>query len=182
MTIRVALLGAFAALMTTSPVVGQDNPLGQPLLDANGNIRDDAYIHIPLRPDDARYGDIQSDELKAWLMEVDAISLADRDRGNLFWGRNVGTQGHEDTQAWVERYFREYGLEDVHHEEFELGPVWSPERYSISFKTGGRTFALPSCTAATITAGRQHLHPRFCRATGDCRSRTCVPKGRPMQQ
>jgi len=134
------------ALLATvlAPATAQDNPLGQPLLDARGDIRDDAYIHIPLRAEDARYADIQADRLKGWLMEVDAISLADRDRGNLFWGRNVGTEGHEATQAWVERYFRQYGLSDVHHEEFDLDPIWNPTRYSISFDSGGRTFELES--------------------------------------
>jgi len=145
MTTRMPLTAAITLLLVVAaPSTAQDNPLGQPLLDANGNIRDDAYIHIPLRPDDARYGDIQGDRLKAWLMEVDAISLADRDRGNLFWGRNVGTRGHEETQAWVERYFRQYGLEDVHHEEFELAQVWSPTSWSVRFASGGRAFELES--------------------------------------
>jgi len=137
---RIAALVLLALPLTVSA----QSPLGQPLLDADGNIREDAYIHIPLRADDARYGDIQGDQLKAWLMEVDAISLADRARGNLFWGRNVGTQGHEDTEAWVERYFRQYGLQDVHREEFELGPVWSPTSWSIEFRSGDRVFQLES--------------------------------------
>jgi hypothetical protein len=138
---RIATL-ALIALSCTSAAA--QSPLGQPLLDASGNIREDAYIRIPLRADDARYGDIRADQLKDWLMEIDAISLADRDRGNVFWGRNVGTQGHEDTQAWVERYFRQYGLADVHHEEFDLTPVWNPTSWSVEFRSGGRTFELES--------------------------------------
>lgn len=141
---RSLALTALVTLCLVPPAAAQDNPLGQPLLDADGNVRDDAFIHIPLRADDAEYGDIQGDRLKDWLMEVDAISLADRDRGNLFWGRNVGTQGHEETQAWVEGYFRRYGLEDVHHEEFQLGPVWHPTSFDISFEANGRTFSLES--------------------------------------
>ncbi len=144
MKIRATTLGAATLLLFVSPASAQDNPLGQPLLDGDGHLRDDAFIHIPLRPEDGRYGDIQADRLKSWLMEIDAISLADRDRGNLFWGRNVGTWGHEQTQAWVERYFRQYGLEDVHHEEFEVSPVWNPSSWSISFTAGGPTFSLES--------------------------------------
>jgi hypothetical protein len=138
------LVGVLAMAGTTATVSAQASPLGQPLLDPDGTIRDDAFIHIPLRPDDARYGDIQADQLKAWLMEVDAISLADRASGNLFWGRNVGTEGHEATQAWVEGYFRQYGLTDVHHEEFDLDPIWNPTSYDITFASGGRTFQLES--------------------------------------
>jgi hypothetical protein len=139
------LLGALLlSAFVVAPGTAQENPLGQPLLDTDGHVRDDAFIQIPLRADDARYADIEADRLKAWLMEVDAISLADRDRGNLFWGRNVGTEGHEETQAWVESHFRRYGLEDVHHEEFELGPVWNPTSWSIAFTVQGRTFELES--------------------------------------
>jgi len=135
----VTVLVAAAAEAQTPP-----NPLGQPLLDANGFPREDAYIHIPLRPEDARYGVIDGARLKAWLMEVDAISLADRDRGNLFWGRNVGTQGHVETQDWVERYFRQYGLEDVHRQSFDLAPQWQASSWNISFSAEGRTFTLAS--------------------------------------
>ena len=106
---------AIVLLLTSGALNAQDapNPLGQPLLDSSGDIRDDAFIQIPLRDDDQRYADIDGDRLKAFLMEVDAISLADRDRGNVFWGRNIGTVGHEETQDWVERYFRANGLEDA---------------------------------------------------------------------
>jgi len=133
-------------LLAAAPAAAQQapNPLGQPLLDADGVIREEAYIHIPLRPDDARYGAIQGDELKGWLMEVDAISLADRDRGNVFWGRNVGTWGHEQTQAWVERYFRQYGLQDVRRQSFDLNPQWQASSYSIDFTGNGQPFALES--------------------------------------
>jgi len=132
--------------LLAAPVGAQTppNPLGQPLLDAAGFPRDDAYIHIPLRPDDARYGVIDATHLKSWLMEVDAISLADRDRGNVFWGRNVGTQGHVATQDWVEGYFRQYGLRDIHRQSFDLAPQWQASSYAISFLSGGETFTLES--------------------------------------
>jgi hypothetical protein len=120
------------------------NPLGQPLLDADGNVREDAFVRIPLRPEDARYGVIDGTRLKAWLREVDAISIADRERGNLFWGRNVGTWGHEATQEWVERYFREYGLRDVHTQDFDLEPQWELTSWDITFASGGPTFVLES--------------------------------------
>jgi len=139
-----ALVTLALLITAVAPARAQENPLGQPLLDASGNIRDDAFIHIPLRSDDARYGDIQAGQLQDWLIEVDAISLADRDAGNLFWGRNVGTEGHEATQAWVERYFRQYGLSDVHHEEFDVDPIWNPTSFNISFTAAGRTFELES--------------------------------------
>lgn len=138
--VTLSLLLAAAAAAQQAPA----NPLGQPLLDPAGHPREDAYIHIPLRPEDARYGVIQGPQLKSWLMEVDAISLADRDRGNVFWGRNVGTWGHEATQDWVERHFRQYGLQDVRRQSFDLPPQWQASSYDISFRSGGTTFKLES--------------------------------------
>ena len=139
-------LALLTALLTSGTLTAQNapNPLGQPLLDSSGDIRDDAFVRIPLRADDQRYADIDGDRLKSFLMEVDAISLADRDRGNVFWGRNIGTVGHEETQDWVERYFRANGLENVYRQPFDVGPQWKPESWTISFSAGGRSFELES--------------------------------------
>ena len=149
---RWSLLGTIAVLVTSvgpgTALAAQQsvppNPLGQPLLDASGNLREDAFIHIPLRPEDSRYADIQGERLKTILLEVDAISLSDRDAGNVFWGRNVGTAGHEAIQDWVESYFRENGLEDVHRQPFDLRPQWAPRSWEVTFISGAETFTLES--------------------------------------
>ncbi len=146
------VLGSLAilAFSTSGLLTAQNvpNALGQPLLDSSGDVRDDAFIEIPLRADDQRYADIDGDRLKTFLMEVDAISLADRDRGNVFWGRNIGTTGHKETQDWVEEYFRVNGLEDVHRQSFDVGPQWKPESWEIGFRAGGRSFELDSARPA----------------------------------
>ena len=69
------------------PPAAEPNRLGQPLLDPNGFVRDDAMLKSTLLPEDRKYGDIDGRHLKQLVMEVDAISLKDRDSGNLFWGR-----------------------------------------------------------------------------------------------
>ena len=120
------------------------NPLGQPLLDASGQLRDDAFIRIPLRPEDERYADIEGDRLKEMLLEVDAISLADRDAGTIFWGRNVGTASHVATQDWVEGHFRRNGLDTVSRQSFDLNPVWHPTAWELTFASGDQTFTLAS--------------------------------------
>ena len=140
---------ALAVLLVVAggPVGAQQappNPLGQPLLDAAGRLRDDAFIRIPLRPEDGRYADIEGGRLKAMLLEVDAISLADRDAGTIFWGRNVGTASHVATQDWVEGYFRRNGLDDVSRQAFDLNPVWYPTAWELTFASGDQTFTLES--------------------------------------
>ncbi len=128
------------------------NPLGQPLLDAAGKVRDSAMLPAPaLAADDRRYGDIDGKRLKQFLMEVDAISLKDRDSGNVFWGRNAGTGGHEATESWVENYFRRNNLKDVHRISFDLAPQWTPKAWELTFTSGGKTIAVKSARPAQGT-------------------------------
>jgi len=124
------------------------NPLGQPLVDATGKVRDEAMLRTPLLPEDRKYADLDGRRMKQVVMEVDAISLKDRDRGNPFWGRNVGTAGHVATQDWVEGYFRKHGLQNIHRMPFDLQPVWTPNSWDISFTSGSQTFKLPSARPA----------------------------------
>ena len=121
-----ALVAATIALGAQQNAPAPPNPLGQPLVDAGGKVRDEAMLRAPLLPEDKRYAGLDGRRLKQLVMEIDAISLKDRDSGNLFWGRNVGTAGHEATQAWVESYFRKHSLQNVHRMPFDLQPVWTP--------------------------------------------------------
>jgi hypothetical protein len=132
---------------------GAPNKLGQPLLDPNGFVRDAAMLHAPmLLPEDRKYADLDGKRMKQFLMEVDAISLRDRDSGNLFWGRNVGTAGHVATEDWVEKYFRTAGLKDIHRLSFDLAPQWTPKAWELTFASGGTTYPLSSARPATRTA------------------------------
>jgi hypothetical protein len=135
-----------------APAAPEPNRLGQPLLDPGGFIRDDAMLKAPLAPEDSKYADIQGRRLRQFLMEVDAISLKDRDSGNLFWGRNVGTAAHDATQAWVESYFRKHNLQNVHRIPFDLAPQWSPKSWELAFTSGGKPVTLASARPATRTA------------------------------
>jgi hypothetical protein len=131
---------------------GAPNTLGQPLLDPHGFVRDDVMLHSPaLVAEDRKYSDLDGRRMKQFVMEVDAISLKDRDRGSLYWGRNVGTQGHVDTEEWVEAYFKKAGLENVHRLPFDLAPQWTPKAWSLTFTSGGRTYDLKSARPATRT-------------------------------
>src|SRR5829696_4161607 len=90
------------------------NPLGQPLLDPQGRVKEDAFYQVPLAPEDKRYGDIDGLKMKGVVREAAAISRRDKASGALFWGRNVGFKGHDETQDWVEAYFKKFGLKDIH--------------------------------------------------------------------
>src|SRR5262245_10075403 len=120
------------------------NPLGQPLLDGAGRVREDAFLRVPLAPEDKKYADLDGHRMKGFVREVIAISQKDRASGNLFWGRNVGTAGHVATQDWVEGYFRKHNLQNIHRQPFDLGAQWIPKAFDISFSPGGKTFKLDS--------------------------------------
>jgi hypothetical protein len=125
------------------------NALGQPLVDATGHVKDSAMIRMPLATADSKYADLDGNHMKAIVREVTAISDKNRDSGEVFWGRNVGTQGHADTQDWVERYFRKNNLQNIHRKSFDLSPQWIASKgWSVSFSSGGRPFTLPSARPA----------------------------------
>ena len=133
-----------SALFLNLPAIAQENPLGQPLLDADGHVREDAFIHIPLRADDARYGDIDGGWMKQVMLEVIEFSREDQASGRLFWGRNLGTEAHTRAQDWAESRFRRFGLENVHRRRFPLEPVWNIESWQITFSGTDGDFTLPS--------------------------------------
>lgn len=141
-----ALKRILLAMLLLAPpwATAQDNPLGQPLLDDSGRLREDAFIHIPLRDDDSQYGDIDGDWMKQVLLELDRISLADKAAGNLFWGRNLGTPAHGASQDWAEAHFRRLGLQDIERRSFALEPVWEIDAWDIEFASGNESFRLES--------------------------------------
>jgi hypothetical protein len=143
-----AVVVAATAALAAQQELPAPNPLGQPLVDAAGKVREDAMLRTPLLPEDRKYADLDGRRMKQVVMEVDAISLKDRDSGNIFWGRNVGTAGHIATQDWVEAYFRKHGLQNIHRRPFDLQPVWTPKSWDIAFTSGGQTFKLPSARPA----------------------------------
>ena len=120
------------------------NPLGQPLIDSHWHVKEDSFIRMPLRAEDAKYADLDGAHMKSILREIIAISDKDRDSGNIFWGRNVGTQGHVDAENWTEGYFKKNGLQNVHKQSFDLRPQWTPKAWSVDFTSGGKTFKLTS--------------------------------------
>ncbi len=137
--------GAAAQAPAGSP---PPNPLGNPLLESADRVREDAFYKVPLQPEDRKYADIDGLKMKAVVREAAAISRRDQARGTPFWGRNVGFAGHDETQGWVEGYFRKFGLSDIHRKPFDLPPQWSAKSYDISFSSGGSPIALKSARPA----------------------------------
>ena len=149
--VPVCILLTLVVLGAQAPGGGQapaPNPLGDPLLESPEHIREDAFYKVPLQPADRKYSDIDGLKMKGVVREAAAISRRDKARGTLFWGRNVGTTGHSDTQDWVEGYFKRFGLQDIHRKTFDLTPQWMAKSYDISFSSGGQRFTLTTARPA----------------------------------
>ncbi len=151
LTVTATLLlpaGATTAAQQRPPAT--PNPLGQPLLDAPGVLKEEAFLEVPLRSDDQKYGDMDGRYMKRLVEDVVAISLKDRDRGTVFWGRNVGTQAHVETQDWLESHFRKHGLQDVRRQQLDLAPQWTVASWDLTFSSGGQVIPLKSARPARL--------------------------------
>ncbi len=147
---------AIATLALGSIGYGQQS---QPrrLMDAAGNVRDDAFARIPLKPEDMRYADIDGTRMKDIVREVVDISLKTRDDKTRYWGRIAGTSGEAMASDWVEARFKKAGLVNLHRQDFPLPPQWFPKEWSIAFNAGGQaqkvTSALPALRSTGTPAG-----------------------------
>ena len=141
-------VGAVVAVFWSTPLLAQQQ---QPLLDALGQVREEAYDHLrrTLVGDDQVYEKIDGRRLKAWLNEVVAISRQSRDDGNRYWGRISGTKYEVMTADWTEAQFRRLGLEDMRRQPFELRPQWFPTDWSLTATGGDQMLNFVSANPAT---------------------------------
>ena len=112
-TISIFVVSAFLAGLLAGNVAAQNapmtfrvpntpNPLGQPFIGQDGFVSPAAMVPAPpLAAADRRYSDFSGTEMKRMIVELVAISLKDRNSGNVYWGRNIGTQGHAEAEDWT---------------------------------------------------------------------------------
>ena len=147
--------GFFLRLGTAAAIFGLFSPGLQAqdanvLLDASGEVRDDAfdYMRMPLSGGDRVYEGIDGRHIKELLNEVVAFSHQSRDDGNRYWGRIAGSRYEAMTADWLQERFRALGLEDIHRVPFDLGPQWTPQDWSLTASGAGQTLTFPSAYPA----------------------------------
>ena len=157
LTRRQATTALTAGLIGVLSVAGGAQQPQQRLLDATGHVRDEAFMRVPLKPEDQKYADIDGFRMKEIVREVTEISLKTRDDKTRYWGRIAGTSGEAMAADWVEARFKKAGLTNLHRQDFPLPAQWFPADWSIGFAVGGatRTFksALPALRSAATPAG-----------------------------
>ncbi len=90
-------------------------------------------------PPDDRYGDIRADELIAWVREIVHFSELSRARGDILWGRIMGTPFTDRAAEHMARRFRELGADRVWVEELPRGPQWWPTHVRLILR-GDRAY------------------------------------------
>src|SRR5579862_7135324 len=95
-----------------------------PLMDSANHVREDAYASLPVPAADKAYEKIDGRRIKEKDLEVVAISRQSRDAGDKYWGRIAGTKYEKMTAQWAEAKWRQYGLTDIHEQDYALAPQW----------------------------------------------------------
>jgi hypothetical protein len=103
---------------------------------------------MPLAPKDARYASLEGEHIKKFVREITAIADKCRDDGNRWWGRIAGTKYDDMTEALVEAKFKEFGLEDIHRQYFDLPPQWFPVSWDFKATGGGKTLTFDTILPA----------------------------------
>ena len=143
-----ASVAAMALGATPRVAEAQANREDRTRLDRDGNLREDAYLRMPLVGDDGRYATIDGGRRKEVVREAAQISETTRNDETRYWGRIAGTEGEERTRIWLEEKFRERGMVDIHTQTFDLPTQWFPRSFDISVEADGRIYRFDSLVPA----------------------------------
>ena len=113
----------------------------QPPLRRHLNTAESSYIRMPLPPGEQAYAPIDGGRMKQFVEDITAISRKSRDEGIKYWGRIAGTKADLETEDYIARRFREFGLQDVRMQPFDLPPQWFALDWSVSASGSGQTLA-----------------------------------------
>ncbi len=138
-------------------MTGQAPPRG-PITPHSYPLDDDHYVRFPLPAAEQAYARIDGAHVKQYVNEITAISRKSRDDGNQYWGRISGTKYDDMAEAWVEGKFKEFGLQNVRRQYFDLPPQWFPTKWQVTASGAGKTLTLSTVrpaarSVATPSAG-----------------------------
>jgi len=160
---RIITVTVLAAAVATIGVQAQRGAAGRgatrsPITPHAYPLDDEHFLRWPLPAGEQAYGRIDGARVKQYVNEITAISRKSRDDGNQYWGRISGTKYDDMTEAWVESKFKEFGLQNVRRQYFDLPPQWFPTKWQVTATGGGKTLTLATArptirSAATPAAG-----------------------------
>jgi len=128
--------------------VAQAPQRSSPLLDQTGHVKQDAYFTTTIPLEDRIYEKIDGHRIKEKDLEVVAISRQSRDAGDKYWGRIAGTKYEKMTAEWAEAKWRQYGLTDIHEQQYDLPPQWFGLDWNVTATDGVKTLTFKSLNPA----------------------------------
>ena len=127
-----------------APRRGPITPHAYPLDDAS-------YLRWALPTGQEAYADIDGTRLKGWVNEITGISRQSQTDGERYWGRISGNQDDYMAEMYVEDKFKQFGLQDIRRQWFDLPPQWFPTTWSVSASGGGKSLTLETARPAART-------------------------------
>jgi len=130
----------------------------QPPVRPHTNDVNTTAARLPLATADQKYAGLDGARMKQFVNDVTGISRKSRDEGVKYWGRIAGSKADKEMEEYVARRFREFGLQDVRMQPFNLPPQWFALDWDVTAAGGGQTLALKTAfpsgrSAATPPAG-----------------------------
>lgn len=100
----------------------------------------------PLAPENSKYAAISAAALKRDTYTISGFSRAYRDSGHpQFWGRLVGTSGHDAMSSWLDGEFRKLGLK-MSSVRLDVAPQIFPEHWTVAVTSSRGPLALTSAS------------------------------------
>jgi hypothetical protein len=122
---------ASATLVAQQPT-GRGRGGGQgPAVRPHSNDIDASYVDMPVPPGEQQYARLDGARMKTWVNEITGVARKDRDSGNRYWGRIAGSPADAEVEQLVAERFRQFGLQDVHLQWFDLPPQWWPTDWEL---------------------------------------------------
>ena len=149
-----ALLGFSVSMVVAGASVGLAQPQGRgaspkPAVVRHPHDLDASYIRMPVPPGEQKYGQLDGEHMKEFVRAIVAVSEKSKADGELLWGRLAGTKYDDMVEGVVEAKFKQWGLQDVHRQYFDLPPQWFPTGWEFSMTSGPKSVRLESARPAT---------------------------------
>ena len=121
-----------------------------------------SYIRMPLPPGEEQYADRRRADERIPSRHRGGLGCQ-QGRRRAFWGRIAGTKYDEMTEQIVEDAFKQFGLQNVRRQWFDLPAQRFPTAWGMTASGGGKTLELktvqPARESAAAPAGGLELEP-----------------------
>src|SRR5262245_59844877 len=156
----IGLLAVLAVIVATGFVASAQRGRGEPQPPVRPHTNDvnTTAARLPLAAADQKYAGLDGARMKQFVNDITAISRKSRDEGIKYWGRIAGSKANGEMLEYTAKRFREYGLQDVRMQYFDLPPQWFALDWDVKATGSGQTLAFKTAfpggrAAATPAAG-----------------------------